>query len=48
MNVHFTSPSASCVNDALRSRAESQIQIRKNADVMPMNIFRFRKPDFFR
>jgi hypothetical protein len=36
------------VKDALRSRAESHIQIRKNPTVMPINMFRFRKLAFFR
>src|SRR5471032_1778891 len=47
MIVHFASPSVSCVNEALRSRAESQIQHRKNTIVAPVNTGRFSSTAFF-
>jgi hypothetical protein len=36
------------VNEALRKRAESQIQITKKAAVIPTNIAGLRKAAFFR
>src|SRR2546421_10488076 len=44
IRVQLALPSESCVNEALRSRAEIQIHSRNEPNVTPKNILVFRKP----